>query len=404
MHGPIFFFDYVNNDGSIYYYDSLFTINMGENKTLPIHASFDNSRSETSPYLGYKWRLNLFESIVYQESENLVRVRMPDGYLLKFNKISNDIYRSETGFLGKQEGETFSISATCGGEQLVFKKGLLENISLGSRKLKMHRNEQGLINEISDSKTKEVLASAEYNTGVGLKSLKLNSGEIITIEQILANNKDGIRVPFLSRVGYGNSRDWRSYNLDIDQNSLHIANQWGDIKKFEWDDLYGIKSDGQYRFEVNRSGSYPIITKRTKNGEYISYFKDSKLGVEEVDLNGSKERTYRYKNRPIFNLIRKVEKWDGSKWITNLQRYYDSEGRLFKEVNNGEGYISQTTFQGDKKVTSFVNSMDGQVMKKITQDEKGRILQIDLVRENKKIKYNYDNNGSVLSKDIQNLN
>jgi hypothetical protein len=408
---PVQHFESIAHDGTLFFVDRWIDMNMSDGSVIPFIVNFDNTREIPSPYLGAKWKIPLLESAAIETSETETTVLMPNGVRFTFIPIANKsgFYQGNHGLIGKITNNDFEISAPCGGEHFLFRKGRLIEVN---HKLRIERDVQGYAEKIIDLGSKEIKMTFEYAPGKDLRGIKLANGNVIKIEKSLAQVEgvtSGAQLinlkPALSRIEFS-PQNYKAYDfviLNDETAQLNARTKFGNYKHLTWNLFTNqvISADG-WNFLVEKLDDSFKISRSNNLGQKESWFRSEKSGLEEIEKLGFEPtRNYFFTTGDLGNQTKRLEvKLPSGEWKPVVRNSYDERGRLLRKINEEDGTISRVSYIDGGDITWKISDLSDKLIKVQVLDQRGKVKYMENLVEGTRVDYEWSPEGKLVDKKV----
>ena len=379
-------------------------ISLPGGESIPLQADFDSARNTASAFLGFGWFFNLTDTAVVPDGGNAYKVIMPNGLSERlFKEPSKDVYSNPEWALQTRGSGAMELSRKCG-TSFSFSNGKIRRIRLASGDILIFQYSSDRLSAIECRGKK--LAEFKYGGSGGSVSIVLGDPET-PVNLSFKDAKGGKTGKMLSSIEqYGKVR--RSYAYDFSNPESYKMEYFAaglPKRLFTWSPKSGAVS----REESHFGGSATTYAYRNaySDSEYEISRKCEQDGLEDYryySVNGiSKERKRGgplitdavFRMGPKLLPRRRIVEYPGG-GKDNFQYMYDAEGRLIRELKNGN--IVRVLKRDDKKRS--VSLYDGgNVFKwKKVFDERGRITEYELFG-GRILSFSYPGGEKILVKD-----
>lgn len=340
---PQAYFEGVDGNGNVAYWEKIGEIDLGPNEVLPVHIGFNSHREASSSVLGKGWIVALLESHVEPVDENTMHVIMPDGWTFLFRRNGNtQTWRGNAGWVGETSDSIFTIAAPCGWK-IKYDGGKIQELDGAKIGTLTYCYNGGVPTEIDHDGSAVLQVERDSTSGVasaiiiGDQRIALSLAQRPRVASILGQNLLNGFDPSLSSLQWPDGKQQTfAFGTDKSLNpSLTIAASGQFPQTLVWDAaLRQIKSDGNWTYSLQSVGNHLRISRTSAQNQSESFEEDDTAGMTaEKKADGPEIITHRFVSGPLAGLVRKVEQVgnDGATQLLYSASYYPS-GAIMRET------------------------------------------------------------------------
>ncbi len=389
---------FANCFGELQFTGHLGSIRLGRDDIYDLYYQYSSFRNANSPHLGRGFFVPLLESTLI-DRDHFIQVTTLGGATEFLYRLAHDpnSYISLNGKnqAKKKGGDTF-VRLSSDGFQLEYRRGRLTRFKTPRGNEVTLEYDGQICRTVRGSSGAVVVAFAELNAQQA--TLATGEGRFEIAFQNYPQTQDpeeaalGI-IPVDERSAQSilwpnGAKSEFDYAVDPERREIAMTMKYaGQGVTFVWNSVNGyIRSAGTVLYNVSPlsrnwdlsqerivAGSYRI-DRKYPNGSWKSYWQDEDKGlIEESSSDEALVRTHLIKNRgPSFHLIKKRERAvdhgeNELGYETFYRAFYDTEGRLLRQVQ--DGVLTHHLRPGDQLAKGTIQAEDNIVQ----YDENGRV-------------------------------